>query len=230
MDLKSLGLVPHVCKTVPVGVRFGRLTILAIGKPPGTYVYTAVCRCDCGTGPLKVRIQALVSGHTIGCGCARGAHLRTHGLSRHPLYNVWIHMIKRCSDPKNAAFQNYGGRGIRVCERWSKFENFFADMERAYRPGLTIDREDNDGDYEPSNCRWANDVQQSENRRVAISLTFDGRTQSLKAWAKELSFNYSTLRNRVQLYGWPAERALTTAAATQSENMRNARKERWPKS
>ena len=127
------------------------------------------CECDCGK-TTTVRAHNLISGHTKSCGCFRKDKVKstriTHGMCNHPLYTVHRNMMNRCYNPNNIAFPNYGARGIRVCERWKKFENFVGDMLSKWKPELTIDRIDVDGNYEPSNCRWATREIQQQNQRT----------------------------------------------------------------
>jgi hypothetical protein len=114
-------------------------------------------------------------------------------------------MRRRCSNSNARYFKDYGGRGIKVCTRWlgrDGFENFFADMGEC-PVGFTLDRRDNDGDYEPSNCRWATRKEQARNRRSSRDITIDGRTMTLAAWAEALSVKYTTLRNRLYAGTWP---------------------------
>lgn len=117
-------------------------------------------------------------------------------------------MLQRCNNPKSPGYSRYGGRGIKVCWRWQeRFENFLEDM--GVRPdGTTLDRIDNDGDYEPGNCRWATGRQQQGNRDVTVKLTLGGRTMPLTDWARELGLNRTVLRNRLRR-GWPEEEILT---------------------
>lgn len=140
---------------------------------------------------------------------------RTHGYScgenKSPLYQTWLDMKSRCRNPSNDRYARYGGRGIQVCERWNSFENFLEDMGE--RPeGMTLDRVDNDGNYEPGNCRWATRRQQQGNTARSRILTHNGKSQHLAAWARELDVGVELLSSRIRR-GWTVERTLTTPAA-----------------
>jgi hypothetical protein len=133
-----------------------------------------------------------------------------HKMSRTPTYRIWATMLARCRTPSQTSFSIYGGRGIEVCSRWLKFENFLADMgERP--PGLVLDRHPNQkGNYEPGNCRWATPAQNNRNRTVNRYITYQGRTQCLVEWSEELGIPKAALYARVGRLQWPIERAFTT--------------------
>lgn len=161
-----------------------------------------VCECECGNVKIAPAPD-LKRGRIRSCGCLHreivksGDCRRTHGGTGTPEYRSWTSMLRRCSDPKAVGYHRYGGRGIKVCERWQKFENFLEDM--GSRPeGTTLDRyPDQDGNYEPSNCRWATYSEQAENMSTTVLITANGKCQSVSAWARELGVSSRAIHYRL---------------------------------
>ena len=163
-----------------------------------------LCLCDCG-GSAVAAMSALRRGLVVSCGCFRresaSERSRTHGRTGTAEYGIWCAMKRRCSNPNVPEWKNYGGRGISVCARWHKFENFLADMGE--RPlGLSLDRIDNDGNYEPSNCRWAPRVAQARNARNNRVVELDGRKVCLAEACEIRGIPYRLVNNRISK-GWP---------------------------
>lgn len=185
-----------------IGQRFGHLVVLGAQWCPRKATTVALVRCDCGTEKAMLP-ENLRSGRSRSCGCMRVQWARTHGLSRTPEYAVWDQMRRRCARPTHPEYPNYGGRGIRVCNRWLRFENFYADM--GPKPvGASLDRIDNDGHYEPGNCRWTTAVVQANNTRRNRVIEYGGERLTVAQWARRLRLNPSTLRQRLQA-GRPLE-------------------------
>ena len=180
------------------GQQFGRLKVVnsVYVKGAGT---VWVCKCECGN-EIFARAGNLTRGNTKSCGCLRK---RTKPIS-HPkpprrgdTKLSWELMINRCHNRKSEKWKDYGGRGITVCPQWLDYNTFLADMGE--RPlGTTLDRIDNDGNYEPGNCRWATAKQQANNRRDNVRLQAFGREQTLRQWAEEYKLPVSTFAGRLQ--------------------------------
>ncbi|OLS39106.1 hypothetical protein [Bacillus sp. MRMR6] len=135
---------------------------------------------------------------------------KTHCQSGTKLHYIWIEMRQRCQNPNHPRYELYGDRGIKVCEEWQSFEPFYSwAIENGYNEGLSIDRMNNDGNYESNNCRWANQSTQMGNTRRTKKIEYKGRIQSLAEWARELGLNYYTLRSRLR-NGWDAKRMFET--------------------
>lgn len=196
--------VRHV--PIPVGTRFGKLTVTGPGISTktltGKSIWKYPCLCDCGK---ESRVESYVLRHAKSCGCSR---LSVNRYAYRPEYRVWHGMKQRCLNPNGARFHRYGGRGISVCDRWrNSFENFFKDM--GPRPdGLTLDRIDNDGDYKPGNCRWATRAQQQSNRSANHMVEAFGERMNVTQWALRTGIKRNSIYNRLKS-GWPAEIALS---------------------
>jgi hypothetical protein len=200
------------------GQRFGRLTAISRQhkNPNGAYYW--LFRCDCGIEKL-IRGTHLNFGVVRSCGClnielssARLAKFNQTrpGYSKTPTFAVWSNMKQRCLRPSHPLYYLYGARGITVCERWLKYENFLADMGKRPPGQLTIERIDNDGPYSPENCRWATYKEQANNRRNTKFLTFQGETRPVQEWIEQLGLPASTVWNRIAR-GWPTEKVLSSS-------------------
>lgn len=136
--------------------------------------------------------------------------MKKHGMSGTRPYRIWTNMMSRCYNSKSTSFGGYGGRGIRVCDRWHSFILFWEDMKSGYYPELTIDRILNNKNYEKSNCRWITLGAQQNNRRDTTLLTYKRKTQNISQWCGELGLNVTTVIMRIYSYGWSVEDALAT--------------------
>jgi hypothetical protein len=149
---------------------------------------------------------------TTGLPDRRGWNRATHGDNRvgqrHPLYKVWAGILRRCDNPNEKNWERYGGRGIKVCDRWRDYINFKADMGATYARGLSIERNDNDGHYEPGNCRWATRKEQARNRRSSFLVDFAGSRRPLIEWTEYFRLSFSTVYQRIKVLGWPVDEAL----------------------
>lgn len=183
--------------------RFGLLVVLRIGQKQRLSSSGAwwLCQCDCGR-EKSLPSRDLVAGKIRSCGCRHEAFKNagrvTHGQSKgNRTYRIWQAMLTRCRNPNTPGWEIYGGRGIEVCDRWSVFENFLADM--GYAPNdRSIDRIDNDGDYGPQNCRWAIRSEQANNTRVNVRIAYAGETLTRSQWERRLGLKKTTLRGRLR--------------------------------
>jgi hypothetical protein len=200
------------------GQIFGKLIAVKRVKTPGEREAKWICKCDCG-GATKTRISNLKTGVTKSCGCRRTEILTelktTHGGRKTRIYNIWNKMKRRCNDPKDRSYYQYGGRGISVCEEWNHSFEVFRDWayKNGYTEELSIDRIDNDGNYCPENCRWATATTQARNRRSNTRIEFKGKVHSFAEWGEITGIPMHTLRDRILRYDWPIERALTEPVA-----------------
>ncbi|MBR9703320.1 hypothetical protein GOV10_04745 [Candidatus Woesearchaeota archaeon] len=163
--------------------------------------------CSCGNTSVMY-IGNVRKGNTKSCGCLKIKLATKHDLCDSRAHDTWRGMKDRCFNKRSVSFENYGGRGITVCDRWVDFKNFYEDM--GDRPdGMSIDRINNNKGYSKENCQWATQKQQTRNSRTNINLTFDGKTQCIAAWAEELGMNSGMLYKRIK-NGWSIEKTLTT--------------------
>lgn len=200
------------------GQSFGRLTAIEPSHRDAGGRLLWVFRCVCGNTKLALA-KSVVRGLTRSCGCLyidertgrRRSPARKHGYSKTPMWRIWQSMIQRCTKAYSPAFKNYGGRGIKVCNRWlNNFETFLADMGE--RPaGLTLERKDNNGPYAPENCVWATRIEQMRNTRTTIRVTIDSETRSLSDWSRVLGLKVGSVSSAVRR-GESPERALRRLA------------------
>lgn len=200
------------------GQRFGRLFVCERApdhvKTNGGHQTTFRCLCDCGNTTVVLAYN-LKNGHTTSCGCLgaerRGESKRTHGGSRTRLHGIWAKMKQRCLNPNDARYQDYGGRGIQICDEWvnnyDSFQNWA--VASGYAPDLTLDRIDNDGNYQPSNCRWVTKREQSNNTRKNRHIEHDGESHTLAEWSRITGVNALTIAYRLNV-GWSVSDALFT--------------------
>lgn len=195
-----------------VGKVFTRLTVISedLERNNEGHVMWA-CKCQCGND-VKVSGPYLVKGNTKSCGClqkqaAAKNGKRTHMLSKTAMYQTWRSIKKRCLLKTSPEFYNYGGRGIKICDRWLSFKYFYEDMGDKPSPRHSIDRIDNNGDYEPNNCRWATQKEQSNNTRVNVFLSYKGKTLTISQWSDATGIPRPTIFWRFN-QGWDPEKIL----------------------
>lgn len=196
------------------GNQYGRLTVLEFaGVIKGKSTWK--CKCACGNECI-VTANKLRMGSTKSCGCLQREHRkngdinRTHGMSKTHLYVLWMHMKARCDSPSQPMYYCYGGRGIRYCDEWKVFEPFKEwAIANGYKEGLSLERINVNGNYEPSNCKWILPHEQHWNLQRSHRITAFGKTQTIAEWALETGLKYDTIERRINQYGWTVEDALT---------------------
>ena len=196
---------------------YGNLIVIAhshsVFRNPrqGSYQYW-ICRCFCGE-VKTVLANNLTTGKTKSCGCLRTELVKKMATKHNgfgtPEYRAWSSMLSRTHYSTAKKFHRYAGRGISVCKEWLNFENFIKDMGKRPSPLHTIDRINNDGDYEPTNCRWATKKQQARSRCSSRHIEHNGQTKTLAEWAEQTGMDWDTLGERLKR-GWSIEKSLTT--------------------
>jgi hypothetical protein len=203
------------------GRKFGSLTAISRAEPRKNGASYWLCHCDCGT-KKEISANSLIMAKSASCGCRienDGTRRWMHGKTNHPLYKLWSSMHQRCDNPNRDVYALYGERGIEVCDRWRSFEAFLDDMGHRPSPDHTIDRIDNNGDYEPGNCRWATLVEQASNTRASKIWIVDG-------------IEYPSARTAAQVFGvsiptiqkWCEGKQYKTSFTNPRENCRSIRK------
>ncbi len=188
------------------GKRFGRFLVLRLGKKTSKGTNRWVCQCDCGGTALigvgDIRVQKY-------CSSCKPKGRPSHGLSHLPEWSVWSAMKQRCNNPKCESYENYGARGISYCERWEQFENFIEDMGRRPNDDYTLERKENNGNYNKGNCVWATRVEQARNFRSNVILEFNGQKKCISEWGEIYGVKHDTISSRIER-GWSIEAAITT--------------------
>jgi hypothetical protein len=207
------------------GQKFGRLTVIKQVKNDNSNHINWLCKCDCGN-EKTMRGDHLTRNIVKSCGCYNreiskikaikmGKNSKKHGLSNNRLYRIWAGMKSRCYNYDMENFDLYGGRGIKVCSEWLDKNNGFMNFynwatKNGYQENLTLDRIDTNGNYEPSNCRWATWEEQANNKRSNHYITYNGKTQTLSQWSRELNIKRDVLYDRIDRLNWDIEKALST--------------------
>lgn len=208
----SANVLPKRVKDL-TGRVFGLLTVLRYAGEGPHKAALWTCKCWCGK-EHTVLGTSLTRGFTTSCGCYRaksqGDRARRHGMAGTAVYDIWVGIKKRTSKEHHAAFPDYGGRGIMMCERWSNsFEDFYADVGPRPTNRHTLDRINNELGYFPENCRWATYTEQARNRRSNRRLEFQGENLTMAEWGERLGFDDQIVSKRIRC-GWSIEKTLTT--------------------
>lgn len=198
------------------GQKFGKLTAIKIykvkrnGHTTSTYW---LCECECGNF-TSVEASRLRTGYTKSCGCLRNRKNKNgvDSPDSEKLYRIWIGMKTRCYNPKAGNYKYYGGKGVSVCDEWKDdFKSFYTwAKENGYKKNLTIDRIDTNKDYEPSNCRWITQKEQTNNTSQNVLIEYMGETHTLSEWVDILGLSYKTVYSRIYSYGWEPKKAFET--------------------
>lgn len=204
-----------------INQKFGRLLVIKLHSIKNRATQW-LCKCECGKKTI-VSVGDLRSGHTKSCGCLHQeiinhgrAHFK-HGMEGTIFYSKWAGMKRRCLNKNDKKYFRYGGRGIIVCDKWLKFNNFRDDMYQSYLEhfkqygkNTSIDRINNNGNYEPNNCKWSTQKEQTNNMRKNIFITYMGTTLTMKQWSEKLNICNTTLWNRLNKSHWSIKKSLTT--------------------
>ena len=204
-----------------IGNKFGKLTVKAIDvtkrNENGHQLTRFCCECECGNMQHLVAPYALIQGHVKSCGCGKQRKsTKRHGMSNKRIYVIWKSMLARCKNPKSKSYKNYGERGIKVCDRWNEFENFYADMGESYyslskeigEENVSIERNNINDGYNIENCTWIHVLKQGANKQKTNWYFFEGKNRTTKEIAEMLGMNYNTFRRRLTT-GWSFDKAIS---------------------
>ena len=185
--------------------KYGKLTLWSYHGRNSKNLKQGLFECDCGNVVVKPIVD-VVRGHTKSCGCLSAesniARNTKHGMKGERIYTCWLAMRSRCEKPQNKSYKHYGGRGIKLCDEWHDAYVFKEwALQNGYSDDLQIERVNNDGDYEPSNCRWATRVEQANNKRTNKLININGETKTAAEWARNSGITYNTIITRLKR-GW----------------------------
>lgn len=189
---------------------FGRLTVKSYSRKNGRAYWCCVCECG---NIVEVRSDRLTTGETKSCGCLqKDNHYSKHGMTGTRLYEIWAGIKRRCYNKNYKRYKDYGQRGIKMCDEWKDdFMEFYKwAIDNGYNDTLTIDRVNNDKNYEPNNCKWSTPKQQVRNRRNTKCITYNQETKPLAEWCEIYQINYNVVYNRIYNCGWSIKKALTS--------------------
>lgn len=191
-----------------IGKKYNRLTIVDIYKNDKKSTTMCICKCDCGN-KVYTRLSRVLNEETVSCFCIRKKYQDRKETDL--IYLVWFCMINRCYKKDDKRYVYYGQRGITVCDDWkNSFDNFYIwAKSNGYKKGLSLDRINNNGNYEPNNCRWATKTEQARNKRNNKIIEYNGETHCLSEWCEILNLDYNLVRGRIY-EGWSVEKAFTT--------------------
>lgn len=196
------------------GQKFGRLTVIKYMGLDKNHKSTWLCRCECGNEKI-IRKSDLTSGNTKSCGCyikeITSKRSKTHGLKKSPIYNIWQNMKKRCYNKNCKSYKDYGARGIKICDEWLNIINFHNwAITNGYKKGLSIERVDVNGNYEPSNCTWIPLEEQARNKRSNHLITCNGETHCIAEWAEILGIKRHKIEDRINKLKWSENKTIET--------------------
>lgn len=192
-----------------IGEKFNRLTVISVAEPGKKNRTRYNCLCECGK--TTVQFGTILRTNRIkSCGCIIFETRDGKSTEYRHEFDAWKAMIRRCYVETEKAYKNYGGRGITVCDRWlNSFENFLLDMGERPSSEYSLDRDDNEGNYTPSNCKWATRTEQNNNKRTNVILTHNGKSMTISQWAEELGCSHAKLNNRLNNLKWSVSDTLT---------------------
>lgn len=206
------------------GNRYSLLTVIREVKRKDLHGRFVLCECDCGN--LKeISLRDLKRGNAKSCGCLKKYDTSNndnfHNKSNTRIYSIWSDMKSRCFNEKNSRFERYGGRGISTCKEWLEFDNFYKwSIDNGYNDELTIDRADNNGDYNPKNCKWSTQKEQARNRSTTIRVERDGIKKSLREWCEIEGVEFNMVYRRLRR-GWDIEDAFNVPSIARGKKYAN---------